>query len=159
MGDRAGFDELFRREFPRLVRALSVAEGPEEAADAVQEAFVEADRRWSAVGAMTDPAGWVRRVAVNRLSNVGRYRRRRTAILAAVRPPDPAALGEADLDLLAAIRALPRAQRLAVCLHDIAGLPVAEVAESLGVATGTVKSNLHDARASLRNRLGVPDEV
>jgi RNA polymerase sigma-70 factor (ECF subfamily) len=153
------FDEMFSAEYPRLLRALAVAGDAGHAEDAVQEAFIVAERRWSYVSKLDDPAGWVRRVAVNRLANSRRNRRRRDEILASVRPPDPTTLESADLDLLDAVRALPERQRLALCLHHLAGYPVADVARMLGVADGTVKSNLHDARAALRRRLEVPDDV
>lgn len=78
--------ELFELEYERLVRSLGVAFDPESAADAVQEAFIKADRDWSNVGALESPAGWVRRVAVNRLLNGRRNRVRRREILATVRP-------------------------------------------------------------------------
>ncbi len=101
----------------------------------------------------------MRRVAVNKLRNGHRNRRRRDEILAGIRAPEPAQLDALDLDLLAAVRALPQRQRLAVCLHHLAGYPVGEVADALGVAEGTVKSNLHDARAALRRALEVPDDA
>jgi RNA polymerase sigma-70 factor (ECF subfamily) len=153
------FDEVFSSEYPRLLRALAVAGDAAHAEDAVQDAFIVAERRWSYVSKLDDPVGWVRRVAVNRLANGRRDRRRRDEILASVRPPDPAALETADLDLLDAVRALPERQRLALCLYHLAGYPVADVARMLGIADGTVKSNLHDARAALRRRLEVPDDV
>ena len=145
--------ELFDREFPRLVRALGVAFDPESAADAVQEAFIEADRRWRRVSTYEDPAGWVRRVAVNRLLNGRRNHRRRAEILATVVPVAPDDLTDDLLDLRRAVDALPERMRLAVCLHHLAGLTVDEVAALLEVAPGTVKSNLHDARLKLRAQL------
>lgn len=153
------FEQLFRAEYPRLVRSLAVAHDSQLAEDAVQEAFIAAQQRWSHVGDLDDPAGWVRRVAVNRLANSHRNHRRRHEILATVRPPDPATLEPADLDLRRAVRALPDRQRLTLCLHHLAGYSVAEVAAMLDVAAGTVKSNLHDARSALRRVLEVPDAV
>jgi RNA polymerase sigma-70 factor (ECF subfamily) len=150
MGD---VGELFDREFTRLVRALGVAFDPESAADAVQEAFIEADRRWRRVSTFEDPAGWVRRVAVNRLLNGQRNHRRRAEILATVVPVAPDDLTDDLLDLRRAVDALPERMRLAVCLHHLAGLTVDEVAALLEVAPGTVKSNLHDARQKLRAQL------
>jgi RNA polymerase sigma-70 factor (ECF subfamily) len=153
------FEDVFLAEFPRLVRSLSVSDGPDDAADAVQEAFIQAERRWSRVGGLDDPAGWVRRVALNRLANGRRNRRRRGEILGALRPVDPAELGASDIDLLTAVTALPPQQRRCVCLHHIGGYPVADVAAALGIADGTVKSQLHDARAALRRRLEVHDDA
>lgn len=152
-------DDLFRAEFPRLVRSLALVEGVEAAADAVQEAFIAADRRWRRVGSLDDPAAWVRRAALNRLLNGKRNRRRREEILEGVRPVTEAELNPLDLDLLAAIRALPRQQRAVVCLHHLGGVPVAELATDLGIATGTVKSHLHDARRALRRTLEVRDDA
>ena len=153
------FDEVFGAEYPRLVQALSVADDAAHADDAVQEAFVAAQRRWSYVARLDDPVGWIRRAALNRRSTARRTRRRRAEILARVRPPDPAGLDPLDLDLLDAIRALPPRQRRALCLHHLGGYTVAEIARMLGVAEGTVKSNLHDARSALRRLMEVPDDV
>lgn len=149
----AGIEELFDRDYARLVRAFAVAFGTEAAADAVQEAFIKADRRWGHVGRMDDPASWVRRVALNRLRNGRRNVRRRTEILTGVRMIPPLDLTDDRLDLQRAIDALPEQMRLTVCLHYLADLPVEEVAVTLGVASGTVKSNLHDARKRLRSQM------
>ena len=63
---RPTIEVLFRAEFARLTRSLAVAEGDDEAAGAVLEAFVEAGRRWSRVASLDDPAAWVLRVAMSR---------------------------------------------------------------------------------------------
>ena len=61
------FETLFRNDYARLIRGLgSFGDGAEEA---VQEAFVKALVRWSHVGKLEDPAGWVRRVAVRSMSS------------------------------------------------------------------------------------------
>ena len=65
-------------------------------------------------------------------------------------PSDPA--------LEMAVRELPKRQRMAVELHYYLGLPVRECAEVLGVAEGTIKSALSDARARLRTLLEVHDD-
>ena len=147
-GERPTIEVLFRAEFARLVRSLAVAEGDHEAVSAVHEAFVEARRRWARVASLDDPAGWVRRVAVNRLANDGRDPRRKAGRLDAVRPPDPA--GALDLGLLDAVRKLPAQQRRCVCLHHIGGYPIEEVATALGIAPSTAESHLHHGRAALR---------
>ena len=151
--ERPTIEGLFRAEFARLVRSLGVAEGHEEAGEAVQEAFVRAERRWARVASLDDPAGWLRRVAVNRLANARRDRRGRPELLAAVRPPDPADLGPVDLDLLTAVRALPAQQRRCLCLHHIGGYPVEDVGTALEIAPETVKAHLHDGSAALRRAL------
>jgi RNA polymerase sigma-70 factor (ECF subfamily) len=156
MADPVTVEELFEREYARLVGALAVAFGPEAAADAVQDAFVEADRRWTTVSGYDDPAGWVRRVALNRLRTRRRMWLRRSEILATIRPPTAPDHGTAGLDLRREIDRLPRQMRVVVCLHYLADLPVDEVADALGIAPGTVKSHLHDARKRLRTALEEP---
>src|SRR5437660_640752 len=104
----SGLSEVFRTEFGRLVSALAVAYGAEAAGDAVQEAFIAADRRWGRVGDYGDPAAWVRRVALNRLRNEWRNARRRAEILTAIRPVSPTDLTDELLDLRAALTALPK---------------------------------------------------
>ena len=150
MNEQGTIEALFRCEFPRLVRSLSVAFGPEPAADAVQEAFIAADRRWGRVGAYSDPAGWVRRVALNRLLNERRLQRRRDVILDGLQPPATVELSVEALDLAAAITMLPTQQRVAVCLRYLGDYSIDEVAQSMDLAPGTVKAHLHAARASLR---------
>jgi RNA polymerase sigma-70 factor (ECF subfamily) len=143
-------ESLFEQEYVRLVQALGVAFDPESAADAVQEAFIEADRRWNRISHYDDPAAWVRRVALNRLRNGRRNRRRRDEILATVTPVAREDLTDTLLDLRAALDELPERMRVIVCLHYLAGLRVDDVAATLDVAPGTVKSTLHDARTRLR---------
>ena len=150
---------LFDAEYERLVRSLGVAFDPADAADAVQEAFIQADRRWDDVARYDDPAGWERRVAVNRLLNGQRDRRRRREILATIRPVRDADLTADLLDLRRAVADLPDRMRAAVCLHYLADLPVDDVAAALEIAPGTVKSNLHDARIRLRTALQEVSDV
>lgn len=156
-GEMTDVSGLFEAEYGRLVRALGVAFDPVDAADAVQEAFIQADHRWDKVSHLEDPAGWVRRVALHRLLNGRRNRNRRQEILATIRPASDADLTVDLLDLRRAVAALPDRMRAAVCLHYLADLPVDEVAAALGVSAGTVKSNLHDARTRLRSVMEVSD--
>jgi len=144
-------DALFHAEYARLVRVLGVAFDPADAADAVQEAFIAADRRWHVVSAYADPAGWVRRVAVNRLLNGRRNRRRRAQILSGVRPLADVDLSAELLDLRRSLAALPARMRVTATLFYLADLPVDQIAEQMGISANTVKSNLHDARNRLRH--------
>lgn len=154
VGDvRHPVEVLFAAEYPRPVRGLAVAFDSEAAADAVQEAFIAADRRWRKISTYDDPVGWIRRVAVNRLRNGRRNRLRRAEILGTVRPVPSEDLTPELVDLRAAVAELPEKMRLAVCLHHLSGLPIDEVAAVLDVSPGTVKSNLHDARNKLRAAL------
>lgn len=148
----ASFEEVFDRHYERLVRSLTVVAGNrDDAADAVQDAFVKAHLRWRSVGRYDDPVGWVRHVAVNRLRDQHRRtaRKRRAADRLAA---EAAAHSETpDIDefdrLLAA---LPRQQRIATALFYVERLTIAEIAATLDLSDGTVKSHLHAARARLR---------
>ncbi|HET9728785.1 MAG TPA: sigma-70 family RNA polymerase sigma factor [Acidimicrobiia bacterium] len=154
----AGYEELFRMHYVPLVRALTlVARTPEDAADAVQDAFVQLHRHWPRVQDMHEPAAWLRRVATNKVIDQHRRAKRARKALegySAGVPTDPTAAGA---DVWEDVRGLPDRQRCAVGLFYLAGLPVAEVAEAMGISDGTVKSLLHNARQNLRARVEVPD--
>lgn len=150
---------LFRAHYGRLVRALTLVCGDaEEAADAVQEAFVKAHLRWRKLRHYDDPVGWIRRVAINRLRDGHRRRTRKERAverLAAtsdrsVAGPEP---GHDGL-LTGLLASLPRQQRLAVALYYVDGLSVAETAATLGLSDGAVKFHLHQARERLRQAVG-----
>jgi RNA polymerase sigma-70 factor (ECF subfamily) len=145
-------EQVFRAHYERLVRSLTLACGDaEHAADAVQEAFVRAHVRWRKLRHYDDPVGWVRRVAVNLLRDQHRRSKRKDRAIArlAATPAQPTGAPEHDRlgDLL---EELPRQQRTAVALYYVEGLTVAEVAEAMGLAEGSVKSHLHDGRRRLR---------
>jgi len=157
---RPTLEAVFRSEFGRLVAALAVSFGTEPAADAVQEAFIAAHRDWRRVSALEDPAAWIRRVALNRLLNGERNRRRRREILAAVTPRSKESLSVEELDVGAAVAALEGRERAVVALYYTMGLSMAEVAHALDTPEGTAKSLLHRARSKLRMQLqeGYGDE-
>ncbi len=158
-GGSASVEELFAAEHDRLVRGLGTAFDPVAAEDAVQEAFIAAARRWSRVRTLDDPARWVRRVALNRLLNGRRNRRRRTEILALVRPVAPDDLTDDVLDLRNALRSMPERMRAVVCLHYLSDLRIDDIAAALEIAPGTVKSTLHDGRQRLRRLLEEAPDV
>ena len=149
---RADFDLMFEAHYERLVRALTLVAGDAEtAADAVQEAFVKAHLRWRRLSRYDDPVGWVRRVAINHLRDDHRRRGRKQRALTKLASREQAVGMPPELDefdrLLAA---LPKQQRATTALFYVDGLTVAEIAASLGIAEGSVKSHLHDARKRLK---------
>jgi RNA polymerase sigma-70 factor, ECF subfamily len=139
-------------DYPRVVAAVTLVCGDRGAAeDSVQEALVSAWLHRGEIGSLT---GWVVTAAMNR--GRSRRRRREAESRAYERWNRTAAAPVVDLDpsdgtLASALARLPRRQREVVVLHYHLDLGVAEVAEVLGVAEGTVKTSLHRARATLRN--------
>jgi RNA polymerase sigma-70 factor (ECF subfamily) len=149
------FDAFYATAFPRLVGQLYALTGDHgEAQDVVQEAFVRAWDRRSAMLAQGAPEAWVRTVAM-RLA-VSRWRRtRRWMELVRRRPPQDHAPGPGPEHtvLVAALRQLPEAQRRAVVLHHLCDMSVEEVAAETGAPVGTVKARLSRGRAALAGLL------
>ena len=112
---------------------------------------MRAHARWRTLRHYDDPVGWMRRVAINLLHDDRRRaaRKRRAIARLAAEPEDTAPPPEPD-GLAELLAALPRQQRMAVALFYVDGLAVAEVAAAMGLAEGSVKSHLHDARRRLR---------
>ncbi len=159
-GDPAAFSELVSRHRDRLWSvALRTLGSPEDAADALQDAFLSAYR--GAAGFRGDSAvtTWLHRIVVNAcLDNARRRAVRPTEALlvdpANDRPDrDIVAERETSLAVMAALRTLPPEQAAAVVLVDIEGYPVNDVAEMLEVPAGTVKSRCARARARLAEQL------
>lgn len=157
MGDRADLEAIFAAEFARLVRSLTAAAGnPERAADAVQEAFVQAYLHWRRIRHYDDPAAWIRRVAVNRVLNQRRNGQRRDAALARLgtAPSYVENAAVPDAALARAMAELPLRQRTAIALRFLADLSVADVARAMEISEGAVKSHVHRARERLAAHLG-----
>jgi RNA polymerase sigma-70 factor (ECF subfamily) len=151
-------DALYASHAVPLTRVLHAAGFP-DAADAVQEAFVQAVVHWRKVSRYEDPVAWIRRVAINRGLNRRRSRRRRAALTERIAATSTAAMlygldpADHDGDLVDLIVTLPHQQRLALSLYYFADLPVAEVANAMELSEGTVKFHLHAARAALARAL------
>jgi RNA polymerase sigma-70 factor (sigma-E family) len=125
------------------------------AEELVQQTLVRTYSAWHRAEA-TDPLAYARRILVNQ--RIDTWRRRRREVLS--EPSDLAALTPAgrdehatadDRDQLTRALALlsPRARRIVVLRH-LVGLPEAEVAASLGISVGTVKSTASRGLATLR---------
>lgn len=154
----ADFDAFYLASFADMMAVAYAHTGDlSEAQDLCQEAFTRAWQRWNAVARYDNPAAWVRRVVVNlamsrwRHLTVVRTHQRRERIM------DVPALGPEHVAVVAALRTLPADQRQAVVLHYIVDMPVAEIAQEMGVPAGTVKSWLHRGRAALAANLGGPE--
>jgi RNA polymerase sigma-70 factor (ECF subfamily) len=145
------FDAFYRREMPPLVAFARSLSGSAAADDIAQDAMLAAYRHWDSVGRMDVPAAWVRRVCANR--SVSAVRRRAVEVRGLRRlvlQREPAErLAEEHEAFWAAVRRLPRRQAQVVALQYVYDLGVAEIALTLGLAEGTVKSHLFRGRAAL----------
>lgn len=149
-------EDVFDSEYERLVEALTIAAGDREAAaDAVQEAFARLVRGWDRLSTYDDPAGWVRRVALNRIHDHHRsiWRQARLLLKLEQQQRVPRGVPTTDEQLRARLEALPFKQRTALSLYYMEHLTAREVADVMHVSEGTVKQHLHRARQTLREAL------
>jgi RNA polymerase sigma-70 factor (ECF subfamily) len=145
------FHHIFVASYRRLVvQMYGVTGDAAEAEDLVQEAFVRAAAAGRRFIRVDNHEAWLRTVAVNiqrsrwrKLRNFSRIRER------LAEPPTDLPALESRLDVIEALRGLPKGQREVVALHYLADLDVAEVARTLGIAEGTVKSRLSRGRDAL----------
>lgn len=155
-GEASDFTEFVEANLPGLLRYGHALTGnPHDAADLVQSVLEKIGSRWTHVRRKTgDPLAYVRRSMAN--ANISRWRKLRRETLVDS-PPEGAPLRQADPfehePLWQALRSLPPRQRAVIVLRYYEGLSEAEIAESLGVRPGTVKSQASKAIASLRTRL------
>lgn len=164
MGVGSDFDEFFRAEHPRLVAlAIGLTGVPEVARDLVQDTMTKAYRDWAQVSQLDRPGAWARRVTVNATIDWHRRRRREDVALRRLDRRDGqeiAGVPESEsARFWAAVRALPDKQRAVIALYYLEDRSVGEVAATLEMASGTVKSTLHAARAALAIALGVHAEA
>jgi RNA polymerase sigma-70 factor (ECF subfamily) len=127
----------------------------QEAEDAVQEAYLEAARRWDDVRSYDDPEGWVRLVMTQRVKKARlAWLRRRTLEI----QPSPVATVEETAQArqaLAAICRLPERQRQVLVLHCLQGMLQQEIADLTGLTRGGVAASLSKARTRLAKELGL----
>lgn len=161
MRDDAEFDAFYLAAAPRLTRQLYLATGDAtRAQDCAQEAFIRAWRQWESLSAHSaEPYSWVRTVAWRLAVSDWRRALARLRALArhgsAVDVLEPSATAVAVRDALAQ---LPMPQRAALVLHYFADLTVEDVAQALGVPTGTVKARLARGRRALEPLLRDEEE-
>ena len=163
-GDPDAFSELVHRHRDRMwAVALRTLGDQEEAADALQEAFLSAYRaagRFRGDAAVTT---WLHRIVVN--ACLDRLRRRAIrpvvpmgddATLDSVAPKnlDPTSAHELSLDVSQALQRIPFEQRAALVLVDMMGYAVDDAAKVLDVPPGTIKSRCARGRARLAPLLG-----
>jgi len=162
-GDARAFEELVIAYQHRVFGvALRMLGSRAEAEEIAQEVFLRAYR---AIGEFRGEArlgtwlyGIASRLCLNRLASPDRRLARGDEALADVAAPTPDAAiaaerAELDAALRAAIAGLPEDRRLVLVLRDVEGLSYEEIAETLAIDPGTVRSRLHRARLQLKEKL------
>lgn len=169
-GDAPAMDELLRRHFARVHAVCRrIAGSSRDADDATQEALIRIVRSIDRFDGRAAFGTWAYRIATNAALDELRKRSRRPLLRAVedddVRPTEPVdpladRTVEAVADRLAieeALAELPEEFRVPVVMRDVADLDYAEIAETLGVPVGTVKSRIARGRRQLVERLGNRD--
>jgi RNA polymerase sigma-70 factor (ECF subfamily) len=159
VGARLTDDDLrsfYDTHYGRVLGVVTLVTGSRAAAeDVVHEAVA---RAWERGDRLEHLERWVLTVALNLARNRWRKIRREVGGRAVERAV-PAQEAEAEaVDLRRALRDLPGRQREVVVLYYLLDLPVAEVAELLGLSAGGVKHALFRARRSLAGALAVVDQ-
>ena len=164
-GDLAAFETIYRTHSGRLYSvACRMLGNPADAEDMLQEIFLAAHRKLDSFRGESALGTWLFRLATNLCLDHLRSRAARTAQVTDALDDEPSLadsgsrkLAErtvAKMDLERAMARLPEGCRTAFVLHDVEGLEHREVAEMLGIAEGTSKSQVHKARLRLRAMLG-----
>jgi RNA polymerase sigma-70 factor, ECF subfamily len=171
-GRRDAFGGLVTRYQTRLFNAaLRLVQSPEDAADVVQDAFLNAFQSLHTFKGDAEFFTWLYRIAFNIAVSLKRKKRPSISLEmhageAGIDPDDPSELvkpgaalerSEDERQLAAALARLSPEHREVLLLKDIEGLKYEDIAVLLAVPIGTIRSRLHRARLELRDLL-VPYE-
>jgi RNA polymerase sigma-70 factor (ECF subfamily) len=163
-GDTHAFDEFIVRTSPRVHAWMSRAVGPDAAEDLTQEIFLRAFRGLARYRGDAPARAWLAAIAHNAVRNryrfLGRFRRIFAAPETPADPaddaPDPesaARSAETRARVSRALRELPEEYRMPIVLRDLEGWNYEEIAVSLRLPVGTVKSRIARGRGRLRTLL------
>jgi RNA polymerase sigma-70 factor (ECF subfamily) len=174
-GEAAAFEQLVGERSGEIFGLLfRLTENSEEARDLTQETFLRAFQNIARFRGEADLKTWIYRIAINQARNRWRWWRRRrrdstvsldapqgrsnqtlmTTLAESSENPEQLTLAhEREVALRSALQRLGRAYQEAVILRDIEGFTYEEIATTLGINVGTVKSRLARGRQELRRRL------
>lgn len=155
MDDQTDFDAFYNATSRRVLHQMYAMTGNlADAQEVTQEAYARAWQRWKSVRHAGSPEAWVRTVAWRIAAS--RWRKAKNGVAAMARhgvPDHAAAPGPDHVALVSALKKLPEAQRRAIVLHHLVGMPVEAVAHETGAPPGTVKARLSRGRAALAELL------
>jgi len=161
MGERGPFEELYRRHYRRVYAlTLRMMGNPTEAEDMTQEVFLQLFNKIGMFRGESQFTTWLHRMTVNQVLMHFRKKSTRSELLTdegetpvqiVKGTENPGTMPVIDrISLERALGQLPPGYRTVFVLHDIEGYEHYEVADMLGIAEGTSKSQLHKARLKLR---------
>jgi len=159
--DLGAFERLYRTHVSRVhAICLRMTANVVRAEELTQKAFLTVWEKLPLFRGESAFTSWLHRVAVNTVLADIRAENRRTQRVfgtddpaAFERPSNGGVTAGIRLDLEQAIAGLPPQARAVFVLHDVEGWQHNEIAEQLGVATGTSKAQLHRARKLLQEAL------
>ena len=162
-GDERCFRELYRRHTPRLYQLLLRLLGgvEQDAEDVIQEAWIRAVESAAKFEWKSSFPSWLTGIGINRAKELLRRRNRRPMfeLTEQMEPQAPRAPVGERIDLERALALLPDGYRTVLVLHDLEGFRHDEIAERLGIAAGTSKSQLFHARRYVRALLEPAEEI
>jgi len=148
--------------YPRLVRTLMVACGDQELSrDIAQDALAKSYANWKKVNQLEMPSAWVKKVAINQLKDEFRKQSRRktyasnTLELSTIEAIERSLPTPMAVDFSRALMELPGQQRIAAALAFVEDMSEKEIAQTMGISKGSVKTHLYHARNALGNSLNV----
>lgn len=157
-GDRAAMERLYQAHAGRVYSVVRRLAGDDATADDLsQEAWIRAFDKLHLFRGDSSFGTWIYRLAtntaLNHLRSTSRHRELEEEAPRESLHGSQASVDEAVINqrvLQEALDRLPPGYRRVLVLHDVEGLTHEEIGEELGVATGTSKSQLHKARARMR---------
>jgi RNA polymerase sigma-70 factor, ECF subfamily len=174
-GEAAAFEELVTERSGEIYGLLfRLTENSEEARDLTQETFLRAFQSIGGFRGEADLRTWIYRIAINQARNRWRWWRRRrrdstvsldatqgqsnqtlieTLAESSENPEQQTLAHERELVLRSALQKVGRAYRETLILRDIEGFTYEEIATTLGINVGTLKSRLARGRQELRRKL------
>lgn len=157
-GDEAAMAQLYEVHKLRVYRVVARIVGSQDAEDVTQDVFVRVFRSISGFRGDAAISTWLYRMAVNAsLTHVARRQKHRGSDEGLYEMPaqlGPSSDERVGLAIQRAMAALPAGYRAILTLHDVEDLTHEACAEILGCTVGTCKSQLHKARAKMRELLG-----
>jgi len=152
-------EEMYAAHYRRLVRlAVLLVRDTETAEEVVQDSFVAMHGRWRSLEQPDKALAYLRQTVVNQARSVLRHRGVQAQHQPAARPDHPGADvsaldAERRTHVLDALRELPDRQREVLALRYYLDLSEAEIADTLGISRGAVKSHASRGVSALRHLL------